>query len=222
MGQAGEKEGREMIETQEAFESRRLGKVGASRIADIMSKGKGGEPSASRKNYMAELLCERLTGQRAESFTSAAIQWGLDHEDEARDAYELETGNIVTQCAGFSHPTIPMAGASPDGLIFNAEGNIILRLVEIKNPNTWTHLEFLDSGKIDMRYQWQMTWQMLCAKPSEWITDFVSFDCRLPDGLALKIAPYHIIDRMGVEAEMEVKDFLSELDSLESRMRARM
>jgi putative phage-type endonuclease len=211
-----------MIETQEAFESRRLGRVGASRIADIMAKGKGGEPSASRRNYMAELLCERLTGQRAEGFTSAAIQWGIDHEDEARDAYELETGNIVTQCAGFSHPTIPMAGASPDGLIFNSEGNIILRLVEIKCPNTATHLDFLDSGRIDMRYQWQMTWQMLCTLPKELAADFVSYDPRLPDRLAIRIETYHLIDQMGIEAEMEVKDFISELDSLESRMRARM
>jgi putative phage-type endonuclease len=207
-----------MIESEDDFFSRRLGKVGASRIADIMAKGKGGEPSASRKNYLAELLCERLTGQRAEGFTSAAIQWGIDHEDEARDAYELETGNIVTQCAGFPHPTIPNAGASPDGLLmFNDQ---IVGLVEIKCPLTATHLEFLDTGKIPKVYQYQMTFQMLCTGALS--CDFVSYDPRLPDKLSIRIEHFVLDEPMGSEVEKEVALFVAELDSLESRMRARM
>jgi len=202
-----------MIETLEEFNARRLGRVGASRIADIMAKGKGGDSSASRKNYMAELLCERLTGIHAESFTSPAIQWGIDHEDEARCAYEMETGNSIIQCAGFSHPTIPMAGASPDGLIGD-EG-----VLEIKCPNTATHLDFLDTGKPDKRYQWQMTWQVVCSG-RKW-ADFVSFDPRLPDELAFKVVRFIPSTDMTLDAEAEVGVFVSELDALEKRMRER-
>lgn len=206
-----------MIESREEFDARRIGRVGASRIADIMAKTASG-PSASRKNYMAELLCERLTGQRAEGFTSAAIQWGIDHEDEARDAYELETGNVVTQCAGFPHPTIPMSGASPDGLLLYNDK--IIGLVEIKCPNTATHLEFLDTGKIPKNYQYQMTWQMLCTDAL--CCDFVSYDPRLPDRLALRIEHFTLDDPMGSDCEREVALFVKELDELEARMRARM
>jgi len=213
-----------VIETKEAFDARRLGKVGASRVADIIAKGKGGEPSASRRNYMAELLCERLTGVRAEGFTTTSIQWGIDHEDEARDAYELETGRIVTQCAGFPHPTIIGAGASPDGLILDEAGGIV-RLVEIKCPNTATHLDFLDSGKIPAQYKYQMLWQYVCVRRDfvgpKWV-DFVSFDPRLPDKLAIRIARYVPDDLAIVECEREVSIFVSELDALEARMRERM
>lgn len=203
-----------MIETREAFDTRRMGNVGASRISDIMAKGKGGEPSASRRNYMAELLCERLTGQRAEGFTSAAIQWGIDHEDEARDAYEMETGNVVTQCAGFSHPTIPMAGASPDGLIGDD------RVLEIKCPNTWTHLQFLDSGIPAKDYQWQMLFQCVCSG-RKW-AHFVSFDPRLPTALSFRYVEFFPPAEMIIECEKEVLAFVTELDLLEAKMRARM
>ena len=211
-----------MIESEEDFTTRRLGRVGASRIADIMATTKSG-PSASRKNYMAELLCERLTGKRSEGFSSAAIQWGIEHEDEARDAYEMETGNIVTRCAGFAHPTIPMSGASPDGLLM--DGEQIIGLVEIKCPNTWTHLQFLDSGKPDKAYQYQMTWQYACTRRDfqgpRWI-DFVSFDPRLPDSLSMRIVRFIPDEELVKECEKEVSEFIAELDDLEARMRARM
>jgi len=212
-----------MIETEGEFIARRLGRVGASRISDIMAKGKGGEPSASRRNYMAELLCERLTGKYADGFTSAAIQWGKDHEDEARDAYELETGNVVTQCKGFPHPTIPMSGASPDGLIMDGED--IIGLLEIKCPNTWTHLQFIDSGKPDKAYQYQMTWQLACVRRDHagpnWV-DFVSFDPRLPDKLSFKRVRFIPTLEAIRDIEDEVKVFIAELDALETRMRGMM
>jgi putative phage-type endonuclease len=198
--------------SEEWFASR-LGRVGASRVADIMATTKSG-PSSSRKNYMAELLCERLMGERQEGFTSVAIQWGIDHEDEARDAYELETGNIVTRCAGFPHPTIPMSGASPDGLIGD-DGDL-----EIKCPNTATHLAFIESRAIDLRYQWQMVWQLACSL-RKW-ADFVSYDPRLPGNLSICIVRFVPPRSMIDDAEREVKAFVEELDELEKRMRERM
>ena len=52
-----------MEQRTEEWYAARLGKVTASRVADIVAKTKTGY-STSRANYMAELICERLTGVR--------------------------------------------------------------------------------------------------------------------------------------------------------------
>jgi truncated hemoglobin YjbI len=44
----------------------RCGKVTASRVADIIAKTKSG-PSTSRENYLAQIVCERMTKKPAES-----------------------------------------------------------------------------------------------------------------------------------------------------------
>lgn len=115
----------------------RLGKITASRIADVVGKTKSGGYGAARKNYLAELLCQRLTGRQEDKFTSAAMQHGTDTEPAARAMYMLETGADVSETGFIPHPSIAMSGASPDGLV-GTDG-----LIEIKCPNTATHLEFL-------------------------------------------------------------------------------
>ena len=134
----------------------RLGKVTASRVADVMAKTKTGY-SASRDNYMAQLVVERITGERAESFTNAAMQWGTDQEPFARAAYEAAKDVMVEEEGFVPHPTIQMAGASPDGLV-NDDG-----LVEIKCPNTATQIETLLTGAIPSKYVAQMQFQMACT-----------------------------------------------------------
>lgn len=114
-------------QTDEWFKAR-LGKVTASRIYDVLSKTKSGY-SATRKNYMAQLICERLTGTREEGFKTAAMQRGNDIEPKARARYMLETGELVEETGFINHPTINMSGASPDGLV-GEDG-----LIEIKCPN---------------------------------------------------------------------------------------
>ena len=69
----------------EEWHQQRLGKITASRVSDVMAKTKTGY-GASRKNYMMELLCQRLTGSREEGFTSAAMQRGTELEPLARSA----------------------------------------------------------------------------------------------------------------------------------------
>ena len=135
----------------------RLGKVTASRVADVMAKTKTG-PSASRTNYMAQLLCERLTNTPADFFMNDAMRWGTEKEPEARLAYSFHHDADVTEIAFVDHPTILMSGASPDGLIGD-DG-----LMEIKAPNTSTHLDTLLSGTIPGKYQIQMTWQLACCQ----------------------------------------------------------
>jgi len=101
--------------TDEWFESR-LGKATASRIADIIAKTKTG-PSASRENYAVQLVLERITQSKGESYTNAAMQWGTETEPMARQQYELKRGVFVDEVGFIDHPTIAMSGASPDGLV---------------------------------------------------------------------------------------------------------
>lgn len=190
--------------TDEWFQAR-LGKVTASRIADVMATLKNGTPGAGRKNYAAQLICERLTGLPTETFTNSAMQWGTDTEPQARGRYSLETFNPVEQVGFVDHPSIPMAGASPDGLV-NDRG-----LVEIKCPNSATHIETLRGAPIDAKYIKQMQFQMLCCE-RDWC-DFVSFDPRLPDEMQIHIQRVERDDELCREIEDAVRAFLTEVDA---------
>jgi putative phage-type endonuclease len=194
----------EMMEqgTEEWF-TIRIGKVTASRVADVIAKTKTGY-SATRDNYMAQLVCERLTGQKGDSFSNAAMQHGTETEPLARLSYEV-TQNVLVDEVGFvPHPLIEMAGASPDGLVGD-DG-----LLEIKCPNTATHIETLLSQSVPGKYNTQMQFQMACTG-RQWC-DFVSFDNRLPEELQLfvKRVPRDTVFIRLIEAE--IIQFLAELD----------
>jgi len=183
----------------------RLGRVTASRVADVMTKTKSGY-GAGRKNYMMELLCQRLTGNREEGFTNAAMQRGTDMEPIARGRYEIENDILVDEIGIVNHPSIDNFAASPDGLV-GEDG-----LIEIKVPNTATHIAFLQSGRIPPKYQTQMTVQMLCTERN-WC-DFVSFDDRLPDHLQYRCVRFELDADRAKEITDEVESFLKELDEL--------
>ena len=182
----------------------RIGKVTASRVADVLAKTKTGY-STTRDNYMAQLVCERLTGQKGESFTNAAMQHGTETEPLARAAYEARHDVLVDEVGFVSHPTIEMSGASPDGLVGD-DG-----LIEIKCPNTATHIETLLSESVPNKYYTQMQFQIACTG-RKWC-DFVSFDNRLPTELQMfvKRVPR---DEMYIKLiEDEIVKFLAELDT---------
>jgi len=182
----------------------RSGKVTASRVADVVARTKSGY-SAGRANYAAQLVAERLTGRTEPGFSNAAMQWGTDNEPAAREAYEYRSGVFVEQIAFVDHPRIVMTGASPDGLV-GADG-----MLEVKCPNTATHIETLLSGKIPGKYQTQMAWQMACTG-RDWC-DFVSFDPRLPDRMSLFVQRYERDGGFIVELEREVTLFLAEVEA---------
>ena len=181
----------------------RIGKVTASRVADVIAKTKTGY-SATRDNYMAQLVCERLTGQKGDSFSNAAMQHGTETEPLARLSYEV-TQNVLVDEVGFvPHPTIEMAGASPDGLVGD-DG-----LLEIKCPNTATHIDTLLSQTVPGKYNTQMQFQMACTG-RKWC-DFVSFDNRLPEELQLfvtRVPRDEVFIRL---IESEIVQFIAELD----------
>jgi putative phage-type endonuclease len=188
----------------------RLGKVTASRIADVMAKTKSGY-SASRANYMAELIVERLTGQKGDSYQNAAMMWGTNTEPLARAAYEAHRGVLVEETGFVPHPSGAMTGASPDGLV-DADG-----LVEIKCPNTATHIDTLMSDDAPTKYFAQMQWQMACTGRA-WC-DFVSFDPRMPKEMQLFVFRVERDDTWITMAEEAVQEFLSELDEKVSKLK---
>lgn len=182
----------------------RAGKVTASRIADLMAKTAKGW-GASREQYLAQLVTERLTGQCAEGFTNAAMMWGVEQEANARDCYCFDQGVSVVECGFFDHPTISMAGASPDGLI----GDV--GLVEIKCPTTATHIATLRGATIADKYVKQMHFQMACTGRS-WC-DFVSYDPRLPVEMQLHVTRVHADPALIEAIETATADFLAEVDA---------
>lgn len=162
------------------------------------------EWGASRATYMAELIVERLTGAQADGYISASMQWGIDTEDQAIRTYEFIVGAEVTPSPFVDHPRIAMSGASPDGLVGN-DG-----LIEVKCPDTKTHIETLLAPKIPDKYIKQTQWQMSCTD-RQWC-DWVSFDPRLPVDLQLYRQRIERDDSMIKDLEQAVTDFLAELD----------
>jgi len=188
--------------TEEWFAAR-CGKVTASRVADIIAKTKTGY-SASRENYLAQLVCERMTGKPAESYSNAAMQWGTEQEPFARAAYEAAKDVLVEEVGFVSHPNISEAGASPDGLVG------LFGLVEIKCPNTATHIQTLLDQKVPEKYNVQMQWQMACTG-RQWC-DFVSFDPRMAEGLQLFIKRVEYDPIYVAQLEKEVINFLFDVE----------
>lgn len=195
----------------EEWRTKRLGKATASRMCDILAVLKSGHEAASRKNYRAELVAERLTGAPMEGYVNAAMRWGLDFEPFARAAYEAERGVMVEEPGFVAHPQMPMSGASPDGLV-NDDG-----IIEIKCPNTATHIEYLLRREAPAEYQPQMLWQMECTGRA-WC-DFVSFDPRLPAEMQLFIVRFER-DEERISAMREAAGkFLDEVDEALEKLR---
>jgi hypothetical protein len=180
----------------------RLGKVTASRIAEIMARTKTGY-STSRANYMADLIAERLTGVPTNGYVSKAMLDGIEREPDARAAYEFHRDATVVETGFVPHPTIPMSGASPDGLI-GAHG-----LIEIKCPMTATHIDTLLNAKIDSKYVFQMEWQLACTG-RQWC-DWVSFCPLLPSSMQLHVTRVPRDDKLIEAMTQECVSFLSEL-----------
>jgi putative phage-type endonuclease len=190
----------------------RLGRVTASRIADVMAKTKTGW-AATRQNYRAELVAERLTGNPSSRYVSAEMLHGIEQEPHARNAYEVITGYDVAPGGFVLHPVYDMAGASPDGLV-GLDG-----LVEIKCPNTSTHIDTLLTGDIDRRYVLQMHWQMACTGRT-WC-DFVSYDPRLPLSMQTFVKRVERDEKLVEEMEQAVRVFLGEIVTIVDELKAK-
>lgn len=200
-----------LIQGSEEWRLARAGSVGASSIADLMAQTKSGW-GASRANLMARIIVERLTGEPQESYQNEAMRWGTETEPQARSAYAFMQDAEVQEIGLVRHPTIKGAHASPDGLVGD-DG-----LVEIKCPQTWTHIETLLSGHVADKYYKQMQFQM--AVTSRQWCDFVSFDPRLPADLQLFVSRVMRDEPAIAEIEDAVKLFLMETEAKLRRLEA--
>jgi len=201
-----------MEQRSEEWFAARCGKVTASRVADIIAKTKTGY-STSRENYLAQLVCERMTGKPAESYSNAAMAWGTEQEPFARAAYESAKDVLVEEVGFVLHPSFSEAGASPDGFVGE------FGLVEIKCPNTATHISTLLDQKVPEKYNTQMQWQMACTQ-RQWC-DYVSFDSRMVEGLQLFIKrvefdPVYVatLDKEIINFLFDVEDKITQLNKL--------
>jgi predicted phage-related endonuclease len=182
----------------------RVGRVTASRVHDIIATVKSGGYGAGRKNYLAELVAERLTGTEAPSFQSAAMLHGIECEAEARDVYAFERNVDIVETGFVPHPFIVDAGCSPDGLV-GGDG-----LIEIKCPNTATHIDTLLGGKVPIDYATQMQFQMACTG-RRWC-DWISYDPRMPEHMRMVIRRVMRDDAIIEAMDAAVVDFLLELN----------
>jgi predicted phage-related endonuclease len=188
----------------------RCGRVTASRVADVMNRLKNGQPGAKRKNYLIELVSERLTGFSADHYVSDAMVWGCEQEPYARAAYEVDSGNEVDKAGIAIHPTIEGLAASPDGTI-GTDG-----LFEAKCPNTTTHIEWMLAGEVPDEHKDQCYTEMACWE-RDWV-DFVSFDPRVPPNVQLFKKRLPRDDKRIAEIEYSVIEFLAEVDEMTQRL----
>lgn len=202
-----------MSQRDEAWFAQRAGKFTGSRFADLMAVTKSG-PSASRRNLLATLAVERLTGQCVETYSNAAMERGVALEEEARQAYEARIGDLCVEVDFIAHPTLPNVGISPDGLVGD-DG-----LVEIKVPMSMAkHLDALLSGAHAVEYRWQLVGQMWVTN-RKWV-DAVSYDPRFPSHLRLAItrvqrdeAAIEKLSAACIEADAEVQEMVTELQQM--------
>ena len=201
-----------MIEqrTEEWFQQR-LGKVTASRISDVIAKTKTGV-STSRQNYLVQLVSERITGKKGDSFVNQAMLDGIERESAARELYMRTRGVSVTEVGFFDHPIIKNSGASPDGAVNAEEDGKYAGLIEIKCPIETTHTNTLMSKEVPSKYKSQIQWQMASVSPNVKWVDFISYNPNFPDTMQLFVARVDRDDTYIAELEAEVIKFLDEVD----------
>jgi len=181
----------------------RVGKVTASRIADVLSGGKG----ITRQKYMAQLAAERMTLKPSRlGFSNKSIDHGNENEPFARMEYEMRNGVIVMESDFIDHPYIPMAGCSPDGMV-NDDG-----LVEIKCSDTHTFIDFALTRKIPEKYRLQMLWQICCTR-RKWC-DMFFYEPELPSEDNVVQVRYTPSSSDIAELEKNVRAFSNEVDGL--------
>jgi len=201
-------------EMRHAWLERRCGKLTASRMSDAMATLKNGAPAKARADLMRELLAERMTGETMPHYVSPAMEWGIAMEDEARDAYETATGNIVVNpwehaaCGVFDHPRILNFAASPDGLLGRDA------CLEIKCPTTPKFIDWIMGGVVPDEHRPQMLAQLACSG-RRWC-EFVAFDPRVKNRSPLFIRRFEPKPEEIAAIETAAEAFLAELNIAEN------
>ena len=191
----------------------RIGCLTASKAAAVLKRGRDGKPLKAYYDLIDEIIAERTTGIATEHAFTRAMEWGVEHEDEARSRYEAERAVFVTETGFVKHPTIEYLGASPDGLVGD-DG-----LLEIKCPNTTTHLRRMRAGVVPEEYVPQMLVQLICTD-RKWV-DFVSYDPRIlgeHERFQFFVIRYEPSKEELEDAERKCREFLKEVEAEMARL----
>lgn len=184
----------------------KAGSLTGSRFAEVMRTRRDGKQSECRRKLKLELVAERMTGMMTTNYVSQSMTWGIEQEPIARTEYELKTGNDVRLVGYVHHPTLEWAGCSPDGLV-NPDGTI-----EVKCPETTTHVDYLIAKKVPPVYEPQCNWVLACTE-RDWL-DFVSFDPRMPNKHKLLVVRLYRDEKRIAEMNEAARLFLIEVDDL--------
>lgn len=199
-----------MLQGTTEWRQARCGSLGASSLHEAVAKTKTGY-AATRANLMARLIAERLTGIPQDTYTNGAMAHGLETEPEARAAYSFMRDVDVIETGIVFHPRIRGSHASPDGLVGD-DG-----LIEIKCPNTSTHIDLLLTGSVPDKYVIQMLWQMTCTG-RQWC-DFVSYDYRMPEDMQLYVRRFERDNERIQELEEAASGFIGEMEAKIRKLR---
>ena len=192
----------------------RIGKIGGSRVADVLTEGRSGAESLTRRKYKNELIRERLTGRKLDTYKTPAMQRGIDLEPVARAWYEVKYNTFVDQVAIVLHPSINGGQCSPDGIVEATNS-----LIEIKIPNPENHLDnILTGGKQLEQYYDQVQWQLACM-PEKEFCDLVSYDPEMPDHLQGFVKRIYRDDKYIQAMQNAVIAFLSEIETIVNNLK---
>ena len=198
----------------------RVGKIGGSRIADLLTEGRSGAESLTKRKYKNELIRERLTGRKLDTYKTHAMQRGIDLEPMARAWYEVKYNTFVDQVAIVLHPTIDGGQCSPDGVVDATNS-----LIEIKIPNPENHLDnILTGGKQLEQYYDQVMWQLACVPGSNGnekreFCDLVSYDPEMPDHLQGFVKRIYRDDEYIQTMQNAVIAFLSDIETIVNNLK---
>lgn len=180
----------------------RKGKITGTRLKNVLK--------SDNSSVIDDILAELISDEEEEFYTNVAMQHGTDTEPVARKAYEKHSGNLVDEIGFVIHNELPYLGLSPDGLI-QINGKYI-GAIEIKCPNTSTHVKYIRTNKVPPEYKAQVLNYFIVCQDLEWL-DFVSFDDRFD------IYPMNIVrvTRAELQSEIDVallkvKDFWEDFE----------
>ncbi len=205
---------RDIVQGSPEWMALRVGKIGGSRVADLLTEGRGGAESLTKRKYKNELIRERLTGRKLDTYKTPAMQRGIDLEPMARAWYEVHYNTFVDQVAIVLHPTVEGGQCSPDGIVEATNS-----LIEIKIPNPENHLDnILTEGKQLEQYYDQVMWQLACM-PEKEFCDLVSFDPEMPDHLRVYVKLIYRDDEYIKNMEDKVILFLQEIETIVNNLK---
>lgn len=164
---------KDVVQRSPEWHDLRLGRVGGS-------EAKGLTTPARMKTLLYTKLAEITTGIIPEIYVNQAMQWGIDHEEQAKEIYEAENLVEVEEVGYVANSDYLYGGLSPDGLV-GKDG-----AVEIKNFDSKNHCAVISEDKVPSDNMPQILWYFVINTKLKWV-DFVSYDVRN------KKKPYHCV-----------------------------